>query len=74
LILFGGIHDITWELNDMYLFDLTEKTWIEVDSDSARNKADLGYSPLGKKGSPGLKDELRSLSKDGVLDSRGFEN
>lgn len=27
LILFGGIHDITHEKNDMYVFDLASKKW-----------------------------------------------
>ncbi len=30
-ILFGGIHDITWELDDLYLFDPTTNLWLPID-------------------------------------------
>lgn len=49
LILFGGIYDITWELDDCFLFDTKTNEWIVIDQDQARKKADLGYSPLHKK-------------------------
>ncbi|EAR97403.2 kelch motif protein (macronuclear) [Tetrahymena thermophila SB210] len=38
LILFGGIHDVTWELDDLYVFDLRNSRWLVVDEDSARRK------------------------------------
>lgn len=27
LVLFGGIHDITWELDDLWIFDLAIGSW-----------------------------------------------
>jgi hypothetical protein len=38
LVLFGGIHDITWELDDMYCFDTDTQEWMVVDDDSSRRK------------------------------------
>ena len=45
--MFGGIHDITYELNDLHIFDLKTRQWYTVDEDnkaasqsgSPRNKA-----------------------------------
>jgi hypothetical protein len=30
LVLFGGIHDMTRELNDCHLFDIAKKKWISL--------------------------------------------
>mgnify|MGYP001808047374 CR=1 FL=1 len=38
LIIFGGINDITWELDDLFIFNLKKMEWISVDEDSARRK------------------------------------
>lgn len=38
IIIFGGIHDITWELDDLYVFNLKKMEWVSVDEDSARKK------------------------------------
>jgi hypothetical protein len=27
-VIFGGIHDITWELDDLFVFDVKNNTWI----------------------------------------------
>ena len=37
LVLFGGIHDITWELDDMYMFDIETQEWALVDEDSRKD-------------------------------------
>lgn len=38
LILFAGIHDITWEMDDLFLFDLEKNVWLTIDEDSSRKK------------------------------------
>jgi hypothetical protein len=38
LLIFGGIHDITWELDDLFAFNLNKMEWRAVDEDSARRK------------------------------------
>eukprot|EP00825_Cyclidium_porcatum_P041056 TRINITY_DN5310_c0_g2_i3.p1 TRINITY_DN5310_c0_g2~~TRINITY_DN5310_c0_g2_i3.p1 ORF type:complete len:278 (-),score=48.24 TRINITY_DN5310_c0_g2_i3:186-1019(-) len=48
LILFGGIHDITHELDDLYVFSLTEKQWYLIDEDSAQNKELSQYQSIQK--------------------------
>jgi hypothetical protein len=37
-VLFGGIHDITWEMDDLHAFDATLQEWEAVDEDSSRRK------------------------------------
>jgi len=46
LIIFGGIYEITKELNDLHMFDLTKRRWVTVFDES--------NSPVrgGKDGSP----------------------
>jgi hypothetical protein len=34
MIVFGGIYEITKELNDLYMFDFTKKKWITVFEES----------------------------------------
>ena len=34
LFLFGGIHEVTHELDDLYGIDLTKLKWVELDKDS----------------------------------------
>ena len=41
LFLFGGIHDITWELDDLHIYDIKAKRWMLLESNSARKKKDL---------------------------------
>ena len=36
LILFGGLHDIVYEINDFYVFKIQERKWIEIESASSR--------------------------------------
>ena len=36
--MFGGIHDITWELDDIYTFDIVNKTWTLISADSINDK------------------------------------
>lgn len=38
LMLFGGIHDITWELDDLYSFNISKQVWELIDEDSSRRK------------------------------------
>jgi hypothetical protein len=38
LIVFGGLYDITWELDDLFLFDIKKLEWVMVDDDSSRRK------------------------------------
>jgi hypothetical protein len=34
LLIFGGIYEITKELNDLHMFDLTKKKWITIFEES----------------------------------------
>lgn len=34
----GGIHSITWELDDLCVFDLNTQAWIFIDHDTSRTK------------------------------------
>lgn len=44
LYVFGGIHDITWELDDLHIYNLVKKNWTTLEQDSPRK--------LEKKSSP----------------------
>ncbi|EGR29859.1 kelch motif family protein, putative [Ichthyophthirius multifiliis] len=45
IVLFGGIYIITWELDDIFIFDSEKSIWIQIDQYSARSKE---CSPLIK--------------------------
>ena len=32
--MFGGIHDITFELDDLWTFDIATRSWIKLEDDS----------------------------------------
>ena len=36
LYVFGGIHDITWELDDLHIYHLEKKKWTTLEQDSPR--------------------------------------
>lgn len=36
LYVFGGIHDITWELDDLHIYSLAKKRWTTLEQDSPR--------------------------------------
>lgn len=36
LYVFGGIHDITWELDDLHIYDLKTNKWTTLEQDSPR--------------------------------------
>lgn len=36
LYVFGGIHDITWELDDLHIYDLKSNRWTTLEQDSPR--------------------------------------
>jgi len=36
LYVFGGIHDITWELDDLHIYNLVKKSWTTLEQDSPR--------------------------------------
>lgn len=36
LYVFGGIHDITWELDDLHIYNLEKKKWTTLEQDSPR--------------------------------------
>jgi N-acetylneuraminic acid mutarotase len=38
LILFGGIHDITWELDDLWAFETSKNKWRMIYEDTARRR------------------------------------
>lgn len=48
LFLFGGIHDITWELDDLHIFDIKAGEWIVLEIDSARKKKEVSPHNLAR--------------------------
>ncbi len=36
LYVFGGIHDITWELDDLHIYKLEKNRWTTLEQDSPR--------------------------------------
>lgn len=36
LYVFGGIHDITWELDDLHIYNLNSQKWTTLEHDSPR--------------------------------------
>ena len=36
IYVFGGIHDITWELDDLHIYDLKTNRWTTLEQDSPR--------------------------------------
>lgn len=36
IYVFGGIHDITWELDDLHIYDLKTNKWTTLEQDSPR--------------------------------------
>lgn len=45
IILFGGIHDVTHEKNDLITIGFGETEWKVVDSDTSHKKEDGEFSP-----------------------------
>lgn len=43
ILLYCGIHDITHERNDAFLFDTSTMRWIRSEEDSSHNRELLGY-------------------------------
>ena len=33
ILIFGGIHEVTYELNDLHIFDLVKNRWFLVNED-----------------------------------------
>jgi hypothetical protein len=46
IIVFGGIHEVTYELNDLKVFDVTTKKWSTIEEEN-KNLSDAG-SPKTK--------------------------
>lgn len=46
LLVFGGIHEVTYEMNDLRAFDTTKKTWRIIDEEN-KNASESG-SPKNK--------------------------
>lgn len=53
MVVFGGIQEITKELNDFYLYNFNTMTWITLFEESTSpNKITEGYGTLGQDLSP----------------------
>jgi predicted phosphodiesterase len=48
IILFGGIHEITHEKNDTFLFNPADSTWCLVDSDTSHEIKDTKHETLSR--------------------------
>jgi hypothetical protein len=57
MIVFGGIHEVTYELNDLHIYDINTNSWYLVNEDdknasqsgSPKNKAIMQQSDAFKK-------------------------
>mmetsp|Transcript_34018 Transcript_34018/g.41950 ORF Transcript_34018/g.41950 Transcript_34018/m.41950 type:complete len:112 (+) Transcript_34018:763-1098(+) len=57
LVIFGGIWDVTKELNDMHLYCFSQNRWITINSSA--NSPTIGRSPIRKQGlDTGLNGQL----------------
>ncbi|CAD8212285.1 unnamed protein product [Paramecium octaurelia] len=52
LVLFGGIHDITWELDDLLTFNISKQEWKTINQDTSRRKDMEVPSPIKSNQSP----------------------
>jgi hypothetical protein len=43
-VLFGGIHDITWELDDLWVYEIKAGRWRMVCEDTTRRKEQDSHS------------------------------
>ncbi|CAD8046545.1 unnamed protein product [Paramecium primaurelia] len=69
LILFGGIHDITWELDDLLTYQINNKEWKTINQDTSRRKefelpslCKSNKSPQNKKRSVKFTSMIRPFS------------
>ena len=44
LYIFGGIHEVTWELDDLHIYDLKTHEWTTLEVDSARRRDTINQS------------------------------
>ena len=74
IIVYGGIHDVTWELDDLYIYEVKKKCWTLLESDSARKRKESGNNFLppkvisqiekpSRKNSEGKEDEEKKDKK-----------
>ncbi|CAK90880.1 unnamed protein product (macronuclear) [Paramecium tetraurelia] len=61
LIVFGGIHDVTWELDDLHCFNLDLKEWRTINSDSSRRQEQELLSPTKTNRNPPKKRKPKRL-------------
>ncbi len=55
LYVFGGIHDITWELDDLHIYSLSSQKWTTLEHDSPRK--------LEKKPNPSVLDSEKEKNE-----------
>ncbi|CAK70961.1 unnamed protein product (macronuclear) [Paramecium tetraurelia] len=65
LILFGGIHDVTWELDDLYKFQINLLEWKMINKDTSRRK-DLEV-PSPTKSNRNTHNKRRSIKLPSLL-------
>jgi hypothetical protein len=66
ILVFGGIHEVTYEMNDLKAFDLTGKIWRTIDEEN--KNASEGGSPKNKgfmQNDTTLKKNMLSINRAG---------
>lgn len=69
ILVFGGIHEVTYEMNDLKIFDVVKKTWSTIDeenkhaseSGSPKNKSMMQQNESFKKNMFTLKNQTLNL-------------
>lgn len=67
IYVFGGIHDITWELDDLHIYDLKTNKWTTLEQDSPR-KIDK-KNAANKEEALAQEKDLKNKKKAGWFDT-----
>ena len=67
LVIFGGIWDVTKELNDLHLYSFSRNEWITIQASA--NSPQIGRSPVRLAASAGLGGQFSGMGGSGMRDS-----
>ena len=67
MVVFGGIWDVTKELNDLHLYSFSRNEWITIQASA--NSPQIGRSPVKLGASAGLGNQFSNMSGGGARDS-----
>ncbi|CAD8052466.1 unnamed protein product [Paramecium sonneborni] len=61
LVIFGGIHDVTWELDDLHYFNLDIQEWKTINFDTSRRQELELPSPVKTNKNPSRQRKIKRL-------------